>query len=85
MDKKRIMHLRGVAQGLEVTVHVGKDGVTEKVAEEVVRQLKKHRLVKIRLLPSLEQDKRDAAQALAAASEAVLVEVRGRTVVLAKE
>lgn len=85
MDKKRLMRLRGLGQGLDVTVHVGKDGVTEKVAQEVSRQLKKHKLVKVRLLPSLEQDKREAAEALAASSSALLVEVRGRTVLLAKE
>lgn len=85
MDKKRLMHLRRLGQSLEVTAHVGKEGVTGKVVDEVAKQLRKHRVVKVRLLPSLEQDRREAAQELATASSSVLVEVRGRTVVLAKE
>jgi len=85
MDKKRKAALKGAAQQLEATVHVGKEGVTEKVVDEVVKQLKKKRLVKVRLLPSMEQDRHEAGEKLAAAASAVLIEVRGRTAVLAKE
>jgi RNA-binding protein len=85
MDKKRIAQLRGAAQAIEPTVHVGKDGVTEEVVAEVSRQLKKKRLVKVRLLSSMGEDRHDAAEKLAADASAVLVEVRGRTAVLARE
>lgn len=84
MDKKRKAALKGAAQQLDATVHVGKDGVTEKVVEEVVKQLKRKRLVKVRLLPSMEEDRHEAAERLAAAASAVLIEVRGRTAVLAR-
>ncbi|MGD9963409.1 MAG: YhbY family RNA-binding protein [Thermoplasmata archaeon] len=85
MDKKRRAFLKGAAQKLEPTVHVGKDGVTDKVVEEVVRQLKQKRLVKVRLLPSMEEDRHEAAERLAAKASAVLIEVRGRTAVLAQD
>jgi len=85
MDKKAIIHLRGLEQTLQSTVHVGKDGVTEKVIEEIEKQLKKNKLVKIRLLPSLEMDRKDAAEKLAEETESTLIEVRGFTVVLATD
>lgn len=85
MDKKRKAQLKGAAQRIEATVHVGKDGVTDEVVAEVVKQLKRKRLVKVRLLPSVEQDRREVAERLASGASAVLVEVRGRTAVLARE
>lgn len=85
MDKKRIRELRGKAQALDATMHVGKEGITESVAEELTRQLKKNKLVKVRLLPSLEMDRETAAEQLAKASASALVEIRGNTVVLAKD
>jgi RNA-binding protein len=85
MDKKRRAQLRGAAQHIEATVHVGKEGVTAEVVAEVAKQLKAKRLVKVRLLPSVEEDRRGVAERLASEAAAVLVEVRGRTAVLAKE
>jgi RNA-binding protein len=85
MDKKRKALLKGTAQHLDATVHVGKDGVTDSVVDEVVRQLKQKRLVKVKLLPAMEEDRHEAAEKLASKASAVLIEVRGRTAVLARE
>jgi len=85
MDKKRRIELRGLAQKFDATVHVGKEGVSHKVVEEIVRQLDKHKLVKVRVLQSLERSREEIADELAKASGSDLVEIRGRTVVLAKE
>jgi len=85
LDKRKLAELRARAQTIQPTLHVGKDGVTEEVAEELGKQLKKHKLVKVRLLTSMEADRHDAGEQLARAASAVLVEVRGRTVVLAAE
>ncbi len=85
MDKKRIRELRGEAQSLPATVHVGKEGITCSVGEELRKQLKKNRLVKVRLLQSFDGDREDAGKRLADASESVLIEIRGKTVVLARE
>jgi len=85
LDKKRIAELRTKAQTLQPTLHVGKEGVTGEVAEELGKQLKKNKLVKVRLLTSMEADRHDAGEQLAKAASAVLIEVRGRTVVLAMD
>jgi len=67
---------------LKPTVHVGKDGITEGLIEEIRRQIKDHELIKIKLLPSAEFDRNEAAQELAERSDTKVVEVRGNTVVL---
>lgn len=85
MDKKRIIELRGKAQALKPTVHVGKEGATDEVVAEIANQLKKNKLVKAKLLPSVEEDRRTVGQELAEKTGSVLIEIRGRTVVLAKD
>ncbi len=85
MDKKRIIQLRGDAQLLRPSVQVGKEGITPAIAEELSRQLKRHKLVKVRLLSSFESDRHEGAEMLAQASSSVLIEVRGKTVVLARD
>jgi len=85
LDKKRIIELRGKAQELPATIHIGKEGITQTVIDEITKQLKKTKLVKIRLLPAIEKDRKEAGSELAIATSSVLVEVRGRTVVLAIE
>ncbi len=84
MEAKERRRLRKEGQAVKVTLHVGKDGVTEEVAEELARQLRKSRLVKVRLQPSLEMGRDEAGAELARVSSSTLVEVRGRTVLLSK-
>ena len=85
MDRKELVRLRGVAQSIKPTVQVGKDGLTDDLCTELVRQLKRSGLVKVRLLPSTGPDTKAAGADIARVTSSILVEVRGRTVVLAKE
>jgi RNA-binding protein len=85
MEKARIIELRAKAQMLKPTVYVGKEGITQSVVFELTKQLKKNKLVKVKLLASVEGDKDEMAEQLVRDSASTLVEVRGRTVVLAKD
>jgi len=85
MDKKRIIELRGKAQLLKPTVYIGKEGTTQSVVFELTKQLKKNKLVKVKLLASVENDREEVAEQLVRDSASTLIEIRGRTVVLAKE
>ncbi len=70
------------ALDIDPTVHVGKDGVDENLNNEVVQQLKKRRLIKIRVLNNAESDTRDVAEEIAAATNSVVVDVRGGVIIL---
>lgn len=85
MDKARIMELRGKAQLLKPTVYIGKEGITSNVVLELAKQLKKNKLVKVKLLASVEAAKEEVAEQLVRDTASTLIEVRGRTVVIAKE
>ena len=72
------------AQSLKPTVHVGHDGVTQEVVSEVARQLKAREVVKERLLDTSSGDRKSLAGSLAERTSSRLIEVRGKTVVLAR-
>jgi RNA-binding protein len=65
-------------QDLKPTVWIGKQGCTEAAVKEIAAQLKKRKIIKIKWLQNTDVD----PEAVAAAANAVLVEVRGRTMVL---
>ena len=87
MDKltnAQVQEKRAAAQALDVTLHVGKNGVNESTVAELDAQLKKKKLVKVRLLrTATEGGAQDDAQAarLAEGTRSTLIEVRGHTAV----
>ncbi len=67
-------------QGLKPTVWIGKRGATNVMIDEIRRQLKDRKVVKVRWLRNTEID----PEGIAASAGAALLEVRGRTLVLAE-
>jgi RNA-binding protein len=65
-------------QDLKPTVWIGKQGCTETLIDEIVEQLKKRTMIKIKWLQNMEID----PETVAAKAKARLVDVRGRTMVL---
>lgn len=68
-------------QDLKPTVWIGKQGCTGTMIEEIVSQLKKRKLIKVKWLQNTEID----PETVAAEARARLVEVRGRTMILAEK
>jgi len=65
-------------QDLKPTVWIGKQGCTETMIEEIVEQLKKRKLIKVKWLQNIDID----PDTVATRARAKLVDVRGRTMVL---
>ena len=65
-------------QDLKPTVWIGKQGCTETMIDEIVAQLKKRSMIKVKWLQNTQID----PEAVAMQARATLVEVRGRTMVL---
>lgn len=74
--------LRGEAHHLAASVHVGQHGVTETVRQTVDDDLRTHELVKIQFGKNTGADVKDAANELASALRADVVQVIGRTATL---
>ena len=86
MKGRRGKEARAAGQRLEATLFVGPDGVTDAVAAEAAAQLKKRELVKAKVSAAAAEAKgmKEVGADLAARALADLVEVRGRTVLLAR-
>ncbi|MBR1973236.1 MAG: YhbY family RNA-binding protein [Candidatus Methanomethylophilaceae archaeon] len=70
------------ANELNPTVHVGKDGLDQGVYDEINNQLKKNRLIKIRVLSNSEDGAKGTAETIAETTGAVVVDVRGGVIIL---
>ena len=70
----------------KATVHVGKEGVTAQVIEEVAKQLEAREMIKAKILKTAlqEEEAKNIAAKIAEQTEAELVEVRGHTFLLFK-
>lgn len=81
-EKKTRKQLIKEGSTIDPTVHVGKEGLTEGIVTEVKTQIKRHKLIKVRVLPAADMDKDAVAAELAQRSGAAIVDTRGFTVLL---
>lgn len=70
------------ANEISPTVHVGKDGLDQGLFDEITAQLKKNRLIKVKVLSNSEDGAKDAAVAIEENTGAVIVDVRGGVIVV---
>ncbi len=82
MDSSRRHELKERAHDVDVTVWVGKKGV-DAAADEAKTQLEDRDLVKVKILRA-GGDPEEAAMELAEEADAEVVDVRGRTAVVAR-
>lgn len=79
---KQRRYLRGLGTRLDPVVFLGKNAATDAVLREIATALAAHELIKVRLLDSVEGDRKEVARELAKRAGAELVQVLGRTVLL---
>ena len=85
MPKRTIKEIKRIGADLKPTIHVGKDGITDSLIEEVKLQVKTRKVVKIRLLPASGDEKDVIAKEISERSGAILVDVRGSIVLLTQQ
>ena len=83
LTSKQRAQLRGLANGIDTIIQVGKDGLGENLIRQTDDALEARELVKGRVLDNnLEYDARTAADALAKATRSEVVQVIGTKFVL---
>lgn len=82
LNSKQRAALRRAANGLDPVFQIGKGGVDAPLCQATADCLAKRELVKLRLLETAPVTPRDAAEELAAATGAQVVQVIGRVMVL---
>ncbi len=70
-------------RGAEIkpTVHIGKEGLSDPLVDELVKQVKANKLVKVKVLPAAEKDVTELGEELSARSGTVLVDSRGSVLI----
>ena len=85
MTSKQRAYLRGLANGIDAIIQIGKDGLGDALIKTVSDALEARELIKLTVLENSEFTPREAADELAAATNADVVTVIGRKVVLYRE
>ena len=84
LTTKQRAFLRSLANCLEPTMQIGKDGINENSIIQVEQMLFAKELIKIKVLNNQDEDTRVLANVLAEKTNSEVVQVIGRTVVLYK-
>lgn len=85
LTSKQRAQLRGLANGIDTIVHIGKDGLGENLVKQADDALEARELIKCRVLENSEYTAREAADALAAATRSEVVQVIGTKFVLFRQ
>lgn len=80
---KQKSYLRSLANRINATFQVGKDGVNENMVIDILNYLNKHELMKVSVLQNCSQTK-DEIAAIFEAAEIEVVQIIGKTLVLYK-
>ena len=84
LNGKQKRFLRGLGHGLKPVIMVGKGEVNEALVKETAEAIASHELIKVKILESCLLDRFEVAEALAAACQAEVAQVLGRTLLLYK-
>ena len=84
MEKEKLYKLKADASKIKPILNVGKNGITDSLIDEIKKQVKANRLIKIKMLKTSSQGEgiKITAQKLAEMTNTTLIEVKGSTVVL---
>lgn len=81
---KQKKYLRGLGHHLDISVIVGREGLSDNLIFSCEDSLLAHELIKVKLGPNCPLDKKEAARQLAEQTGAQLVQLLGKTVLLYK-
>ena len=82
LTSKQRSQLRGLANGIDTIVHIGKDGIGDNLTRQANDALEARELIKCKVLETCELSSREAAEALARATRSEVVQVIGTKFVL---
>ena len=85
LTSKQRAQLRGLAANEPTIMQIGKSGITDTLVATVSDALEARELIKLRVLENCEYTVREAAEALAEATDAEVVSVIGKCLILYRE
>ena len=85
ITSKQRAYLRGLANSIPAIMQIGKGGIGDNLVKTVSDALEARELIKMSVLENCMETPRDMANALAAATNADVVGVVGRKIILYRE
>ena len=85
LNSRQRAQLRGMANGFETIFHIGKGGIGDQLIKQVSDALEARELIKLRVLESAPESAREAADAVAEAVGADVVQVIGSKFILYRQ
>jgi len=85
LTSKQRAQLRGLANSIDTILHVGKDGIGDNLVKQADDALEARELIKGKVLETAPGTARELAEEIAAAVNAQVVQVIGRTFVLFRQ
>lgn len=85
LTSKERAYLRGLANGLPAIMQIGKGGIGDNLVKTVSDALEARELIKMSVLENCMETPKEMANALAAATNADVVGVVGRKIILYRE
>ena len=85
LNSRQRAQLRGMANSYETILQIGKSGITDNTVKQVADALEARELIKLRVLETSPVTSREAADSIALAVGADVVQVIGYRFVLYKE
>lgn len=77
--------LKSMAHDLNITLHIGKNGVSDTSLKQLEENLVAHELVKCRVLDNCSQECKELSQLFSSSTNSDVVQVIGKTFVLYRE
>ncbi len=84
VSSRQIKYLRGLAHTLSALILIGKEGITDDLIKALKTELDRHELVKVKIGANSSEKKDKAAETLPAATQSILVQLIGKTLILYK-
>ncbi|OON97166.1 MAG: RNA-binding protein [Epulopiscium sp. Nele67-Bin005] len=84
MTSKQRSYLKSMAQTLEPTFQIGKNGVTPELVTAISESLEKRELLKVSVLNNCDLNPKDIMEMLSARTQSVPVQVIGKKLVIFK-
>lgn len=85
LTSKQRAQLRGIANGLDTIVHIGKDGINDNLVKQANDALEARELIKCRVLESAMLTAREACEQMAKLTRSEPVQVIGSKFVLYRQ
>ena len=84
MTSKQRAYLRSLSNRIEPIFQIGKSGVTDVLVEQLNNALEARELIKINVLETAPDSKKDIAEEIALRTDSILVQILGNKITLYK-